>query len=55
MHDGLCHSFDVASAKSCGFRGTFVNRYKLPYEDADYLAPDFVVADFHDLANTLLA
>ncbi len=47
------NSFDVVGARACGFRGAFVNRYGLPYEDTD-LRPDLEVADFSELADVLL-
>lgn len=47
------NSFDVVGARACGFRGAFVNRYDLPYEDSPY-QPDLVVADFTELADALL-
>ena len=47
------NSFDVMGARSCGMRGAFVNRYRLPYEDTPYQA-DLTVADFTGLANALL-
>ncbi|MCH8979929.1 MAG: HAD-IA family hydrolase, partial [Armatimonadetes bacterium] len=47
------NSFDVMGARMCGFRGAFVNRYGLPYEDSPYV-PDLTVADFTELADTLL-
>jgi len=37
----------------CGFRGIFVNREDLPYEDTPY-QPDLTVADFTELADVLL-
>ena len=46
------NSFDVMGARACGFRGAFVNRYQLPYEDTP-LRPDVVVKDFHELADRL--
>ena len=46
------NSFDVVGARACGFRGAFVNRYALPYEDTSY-RPDIVVADFEGLAEAL--
>jgi len=30
------NSFDVMGARACGFRGAFVNRYGLPYEDTPF-------------------
>ncbi len=47
------NSFDVMGARSCGFRGAYVDRYRLPYEDTLY-QPDIVVQDFTELAETLL-
>jgi 2-haloacid dehalogenase len=47
------NSFDVVGARACGFRGAFVNRYALPYEDTPY-QPDVIVNDFTELADTLL-
>lgn len=47
------NSFDVMGARACGFRGAFVNRYNLPYEDTPYL-PDVTVKDFTVLADALL-
>jgi 2-haloacid dehalogenase len=48
------HSFDIMGARACGFRGAYVNRYKLPYEDTDKYTPDVVVEDFNRLADVLL-
>ena len=47
------NSFDVVGARSCGLRGAYVNRYRLPYEDTRH-TPDLTVADFTELANALL-
>jgi 2-haloacid dehalogenase len=47
------NSFDVLGARSCGFRGVFVNRYQLPYEDTPY-QPDITVPDFTELAHHLV-
>jgi len=47
------NSFDVVGARACGFRGAFVDRYKLPYEDSPY-RPDVTVNDFTGLAGALL-
>lgn len=47
------NSFDIMGARACGFRGAFVNRYKLPYEDTPY-QPDVTVNDFTELAAALL-
>jgi 2-haloacid dehalogenase len=47
------NSFDVVGARACGYRGVFVNRYGLPYEDSPY-RPDVEVKDFTELADILL-
>ncbi len=47
------NSFDVVGARACGFRGAFVNRYALPYEDTPY-QPDVIVNDFNELTEALL-
>ncbi len=47
------HAFDVMGARACGFRGAYVNRYRLPYEDS-VLRPDATVNDFRELAAWLL-
>ena len=47
------HSFDITGARACGYRGAYVNRYRLPNEESPY-QPDFEVADFHQLAERLL-
>ena len=46
------HSFDIHGARACGFRGAFVNRYRLPYEDTP-LAHDKTVNDFLELCEWL--
>ena len=47
------HSFDVMGARACGYRGAFVNRYGLPFEEPPY-QPDIKVDDFYQLASHLL-
>ena len=47
------NSFDVMGARSCGYRGAYVNRYHLPYEDTPY-QPDITVENFTELADLLL-
>ena len=47
------NSFDVMGARMCGYRGAFVNRNRLPYEDSRY-RPDVTVNDFAELADVLL-
>ena len=48
------HSFDIMGARVSGFRGAYVNRYSLPYEDTEQYAPDIVVNDFNQLADALV-
>ena len=47
------NSFDIVGARACGYKGAFVNRYLLPYEDTPY-QPDVIVGDFTALADALL-
>ena len=47
------NSFDIMGARACGYKGAFVNRYLLPYEDTPY-RPDITVSDFTALADALL-
>jgi 2-haloacid dehalogenase len=47
------HSFDILGARACGFRGAYVNRYRLPTEDSPY-QPDLETADFLELADRLM-
>ncbi|MBP1712604.1 MAG: haloacid dehalogenase, type [Deltaproteobacteria bacterium] len=47
------NSFDVMGARACGFRGAYVNRYQLPFEDTPF-EPDLVVRDFRELATGLM-
>lgn len=47
------NSFDIMGARACGYRGAYVNRYCLPYEDTPY-QPDVTVRDFTELAEVLL-
>ena len=46
------NSFDVVGARACGFRGAYINRYALPYEDSPYRA-DITAADFTELAEAI--
>lgn len=48
------HAFDILGARACGYRGAYVNRYRLPYEESNLL-PDLEVSDFRELADCLLA
>jgi 2-haloacid dehalogenase len=47
------NSFDVMGARACGFRGAYINRYELPFEDTPF-EPDLVVRDFRGLAAGLV-
>jgi 2-haloacid dehalogenase len=47
------HSFDIMGARACGFRGAYVNRYGLPFDETPF-QPDLTLADFHQLADYLL-
>jgi len=47
-----CHSFDVVGARVSGYRGAYVNRYDLPYDETPYRF-DVEAKDFHDLATKL--
>ena len=46
------HAFDIMGARACGYRGAYVNRYRLPYEESPY-RPDVEVRDFIELADML--
>jgi 2-haloacid dehalogenase len=46
------HAFDIMGARACGYRGAYVNRYRLPYEETPH-RPDVEVNDFIELANAL--
>ena len=47
------NSFDVVGARACGYRGAFVNRLMLPYEETIY-QPDITVSNFTQLADAIL-
>jgi 2-haloacid dehalogenase len=46
------NAFDVMGARACGYRGAYVNRYSLPYDDTPY-RPDVTVTSFTELAEAL--
>jgi 2-haloacid dehalogenase len=46
------HAFDIMGARACGYRGAYVNRYRLPYEESPH-QPDIEVRDFVALAGAL--
>lgn len=45
---------NIPVARACGFRGAYVNRSKLTYEDSP-LRPDLTVQDFLELSRRLAA
>jgi FMN phosphatase YigB (HAD superfamily) len=47
------NAFDVVGARACGYKGAYVNRYRLPYDDSPYRA-HVTVRDFTELADALL-
>ena len=46
------HSFDILGARHSGFRGAYVNRYDLPYDESDFV-PDITTKNFYGLCETL--
>jgi len=42
------HSFDILGARHSGFRGAYVNRYDLPYDESEY-RPDLTTGNFDEL------
>lgn len=46
------NSFDVMGARASGYRGAYVNRYDLPYDETPY-QPDITPSDFLDMARQL--
>jgi len=46
------NSFDVVGARASGYRGAYINRYDLPYEETPY-RPDVEAGDFLALAARL--
>jgi len=46
------HSFDILGARHSGYRGAYVNRYDLPYDDSEY-RPDFITKNFLELCDVL--
>tara|TARA_B100000700_G_C14985754_1_gene828737 strand:+ start:51 stop:770 length:720 start_codon:yes stop_codon:yes gene_type:complete len=49
------NSFDVMGARTCGFRGAYVNRYGLPFEDTyDIYKPDITVLNFTELVGAFM-
>tara|TARA_B100001146_G_C16121296_1_gene408139 strand:- start:185 stop:859 length:675 start_codon:yes stop_codon:yes gene_type:complete len=46
------HSFDILGARHSGFRGAYVNRYDLPYDESEF-TPDIITPSFKELCETL--
>ena len=46
------HSFDILGARHSGFRGAYINRYDLPYDESDYV-PDITTGNFYELCDIL--
>ena len=46
------HSFDILGARHSGFRGAYINRYDLPYDESDYV-PDITTGNFYGLCDIL--
>ena len=46
------HSFDILGARHSGYRGAYVNRYDLPYDESEY-RPDFITRNFGELCDIL--
>ena len=47
------HGFDIVGARACGFRGAYVDRYKVPFDEAPYKA-DIWVDNFVELADKIV-
>ena len=46
------NSFDLVGARASGYRGAYINRYDLPYDETPY-RPDIEARDFLSLARKL--
>lgn len=46
------HSFDILGARHSGFRGAYINRYDLPYDESNYV-PDITTRNFYGLCDIL--
>ena len=44
------HSFDILGARASGYRGAYINRYDLPYDETP-LQPEITVDDFAGLCD----
>ncbi|MCH2494990.1 MAG: haloacid dehalogenase type II [Dehalococcoidia bacterium] len=50
------HSFDTLGARISGFRGAYVNRYDLPYDESEFYElymPDYTTKNFPELCDLL--
>jgi 2-haloacid dehalogenase len=47
------NTFDVMGARASGYRGIWVDRYNLPYEETPY-RPDLHIHDFTEMADALV-
>jgi 2-haloacid dehalogenase len=47
-----CHGFDVVGARVSGYRGAYINRYDLPFDESPYTF-DVEARDFLELASKL--
>jgi 2-haloacid dehalogenase len=47
------HSIDIMGARACGYRGAWVNRGRLPFDETAY-RPDITTDDLAGLASSLL-
>ena len=46
------HSFDILGARHSGYRGAYVDRYDLPYDESKFI-PDITVSNFDELCQEL--
>ena len=46
------HSFDILGARASGYRGAYIDRYDLPYDESP-LQPEITVDDFNGLCDRL--
>tara|TARA_B100000401_G_scaffold191390_1_gene128891 strand:- start:316 stop:837 length:522 start_codon:yes stop_codon:yes gene_type:complete len=50
------HSFDTLGARISGYRGAYVNRYDLPYDESEFYElymPDYTTKNFPELCDLL--
>ena len=51
VFDVAAHVWDIRGARVAGMAGAYINRYGIPYVDANYSQPDLEVAGFAQLAD----